>query len=89
MRKKSDISPSVKGSFEFQLFGEEIISRTLIDEEGLRVTGAGSDKLRGIVFLPCLAVIAQVTVERFLAPGALAGRHDGCERRDRLVGVRI
>lgn len=43
------------------------------------------DQLGGIVFFPLLVIVAEVSVEGFLAPGAIDRVRNGCEGRYRLI----
>src|ERR1700733_14723005 len=71
-----------------QLFGEKWVARALVDEN---VPGKlpARDEFAGVVFAPCLGVLAQIIAEGLLAPGALHGRRNGRECGNRPKRLRI
>jgi hypothetical protein len=67
---------------------EKLVVEALVDEQLAR-EGAPPDELTRVVLLPRRAARPEVAREGLLAPGHLAGRHDGREGRHARVAARV
>src|ERR1700722_10688584 len=80
-----------RGSGEFfrlELLDQELVPRTLIDEDGSGER-LGYHEFAGIVVVPAAGILSQVIGERLFAPRALHRRRNRRERGNRFIAVRI